>query len=144
MKEKKFETVIKGKQARLKMINQSMNKSLMEFQAKLGSEEKFNMKVCSDLETIEASIERYVNNEKEFMDTVKDLMYMEFDYNNLEDSDSCRSSRFEQIEKEMKVIHRQYPKFMSNWMRASFGFKVAHSSVTEMKKIVERPKEFFE
>ncbi len=147
VKEKKLDSVIKYKQARLKTINQSMNKSLMEFQAKLGSEEKFNMKVCSDLEAIEASLENYIHNEKVFMDTIKDLMYMEFDYNNLEvndPADETRQNKFGKVEKEVKVIHSQYPKFMSAWMGSSIGFKVAHCSMIEMKKIIERSKEFIE
>ena len=130
----------------MKQINQTLNKSLIEFQAKLGSEEKFNQKICTDLNDVEANMERYVENEKEFLDTIRDLLYLEFDYNNLDGGESkdSKTAKLEGIEKEMKIMHVEYPEFMNNWLRSNLSLKVARCSLSETNKILEHSKQFFE
>lgn len=123
-----------------------MNKSLMEFQAKLGNEEKFSQKICADLNDIEESMEKYVQNEKQFLTTIKDYTFLEFDYNNLEllNDKAKSSSRMEALEKEMKIMHMEDPQIMNAWLGSNFGLKIAKSSLAEMNKILEHIKQFFE
>lgn len=118
----------------------------MEFQAKLGNEEKFNQKICADLNDIEESMEKYVQNERQFLGTIKDYTFLEFDYNNLELlNDKAKSgNKMDALEKEMKIMHMEYPEIMNAWLSSNFGLKVAQSSLTEMNKILDHNKQFFE
>ncbi len=123
-----------------------MNKCLMEFQAKLGNEEKFNEKICFDLNEIEESMEKYVQNEKQFLETIKDYTFVEFDYNNLELlNDKAKSiEKMEALEKEMKIMHMEYPEIMNAWLTSNFALKVAQGSLKELNKVLDNIKHFFE
>ena len=145
-KDGKLETTIKYRQNKLKLINQTMNKCLMEFQAKMGNEEKFNQKICADLNDIEESMEKYVQNERQFLGTIKDYTFLEFDYNNLELlNDKAKSgNKMDALEKEMKIMHMEYPEIMNAWLSSNFGMKLAQSNLIEVNKILDHVKQFFE
>lgn len=145
-KDSKIDATLKYKQSKIKALNQSLNKSLVEFQAKLGTEEKFNEKICADIFSIERKIESYVENEKKLFDTIKELMWLEFDYNDLENFIDPKSAKIkhENIGKEMLIMHGNYPEFMSSWLSANLSYKSARCSLLQMENIYSNTRTFFE
>ena len=164
----KLEKKINYKKKLLNTINQNVNKSLIEFQVKVESEEKFNQKISTDLNEIEMSMDNYIHRERLFMSAIEENMFIEFDYNYLGipnrfqtienilldklnhkvaremENEHRMNLKYDNIEKVIKLMHGKYPELMASWFKSKVAAKVDHCFLNEMKTIIERKNEFFE
>ncbi|CAF0862286.1 unnamed protein product [Brachionus calyciflorus] len=135
-----------------KMINQNLNKTFIEFQAKLSDEERLNCLISNEEEIGE--IDNYIVKEKAFLNTIKNLMNLELDCTDLKnlkgklESDKIDSK--EPTEKELLnqkqfqiIMKKKFPKAMDEWIHSKVGSKSSKTLLDEINRIDAEFDQFF-
>lgn len=146
-----------------KLVNQSLNKSYVEFQTKLGDEEKLNQANLYEEEL--PNLDNYINLEKNVLNTINKFMYLELDCSDLKslgnhidlnyttDHDSTRQhlkpedpmDKEKYNQKLFKLImEKRYPKSMDQWVQSKLACDLSKSNLIEMNRIIENKNQFFE
>jgi len=148
----------------MKNMNQTLSKSLIEFQTIFNDEDKINSFFFGDLKD-EMSFNNYTSAEKAILNFVKVLKDFEFDYSNMMEMDmfNCLSfdlnelnlpqmefgqnekdKEYERIKKILKLMVVRYPNIMGDWFANKLNYELEKSELYELIKIAERPREFFQ
>jgi hypothetical protein len=147
----------------IKHMNQTLSKSLIEFQTIFNDEEKINSFFFGDLKD-ELSFNNYLSTEKTIINYIKVLKDYEYDYSNMMELDmfNClndlnelniqkmelgqneKDNEYERIKKILKLMVVRYPNLMGDWFSNKLNYELEKSELFELIKIAEKPREFFQ
>jgi hypothetical protein len=144
---------IEAKKKNSKILNQELNKTLIEFQSKLSDEEKLikhNKFFSLQDPDVQSSVDNYIANEQQLLNEINELMSLEIDLNAIKNLD-CASTSINQLEnredtaqKEIQIMLNTYPKLLEVLFDAKIKTEYDISYINELVKIIENKSDFFQ
>ena len=137
---------IEAKKKNSKILNQDLNKTLIEFQSKLSDEEKLikhNKFFSLQDPDVQSSLENYMANEQQLLNEINELMSLEIDLNSIKNLDKKLEKNEDTTQSEIKIMLNTYPKLLEVLFDAKIKTEYDISYINELAKIIDNKSEFF-
>jgi hypothetical protein len=143
----------------LKSLNQNISKSLIEFHSKFGNEEKLNRFYLSDIEEFELDMDGYLNNEKDLLEKIQNLISYEVNLsdvqqdlngsivnNELRQNTEFRNenNKCENVANILKILAKNYPVSIHDQFMCKLEYEMTKFDLDSMNHVIQFKDKIFE